>query len=70
MSDFELFSEWEKKQIEETGGVSEEVQKNLHGSINFFQFLGSCIELFIPKMLLTAAAMIGSDADLENTEHE
>lgn len=52
MYDFNVFDELEHKQIEENGGVPEQVHENLKGSIRLFSLIGNCMELFIPKFLV------------------
>lgn len=65
MSDFDIFSEWEKKQMEDTGGVPAHIHKDLQGSIRFLSLAGSCIELFVPKLLGTMNVLL---SNFENTE--
>jgi len=61
MYDFNVFDELEQKQIEENGGVPEEVYESLKGSIRIFGLIGNCIELFIPKLFGTFNALLGDD---------
>ncbi|HMY85429.1 MAG TPA: hypothetical protein PLC76_06320 [Saprospiraceae bacterium] len=61
MYDFNVFDELEHKQIEENGGVPEQVHENLKGSIRLFSLIGNCMELFIPKFFGTFNAFLGDD---------
>ncbi len=61
MYDFNVFDELEQKQIEENGGVPEDVHESLKDSIRIFGLIGNCIELFIPKFFGTFNALLGDE---------
>ena len=66
MNDFELFSELEKKSLDESGGISDDVKKSLHESISLFSFIGECIELFVPKLFGVAGALTDIQRKIED----